>query len=61
MKYKESLKELGFSRLWKRRLERGGTDCIFYFLEGLVVKMEPDSSEMHSKRTSHNGNRLQKG
>lgn len=29
-----------FSSLGKRRLERGGTDCIFY-LKGLVVTMKP--------------------
>ena len=43
MKYEERLKELGVSNLGNRRLERGGTDCIFSFLKGLVVKMEPDS------------------
>lgn len=37
MKY-ERLKELGFSNMGKRRLDREGTNCTSSFLKELVVK-----------------------
>lgn len=55
----ERLEELGSSNEGRERFERGGANYIIYFLKSLVVKMGPNSSEVHREGTRHKENRFQ--